>query len=80
MRQVGDGLVHFIGTLKKLTTPAALALLDRAADLPSRVDVNRAQPVGFWGMIGAMGDKDIQQGLGVLMELTKGLATLKTES
>jgi len=79
MRQIGDGLVHFIGILKKLTAPAALDLLDRAADLPARVDVSRAQPVGFWGMIGAMGDKEIQQGLGVLMELTKGLATLKTQ-
>jgi len=79
MRQIGDGLVHFIGILKKLTAPAALDLLDRAADLPARVDVDRAQPVGFWGMIGAMGDKDIQQGIGVLMELTKGLATLKAQ-
>jgi uncharacterized protein YjgD (DUF1641 family) len=80
MRQIGDGLVHFIGILKKLTAPAALDLLDRAAELPARVDVTRAQPVGLWGMIGAMGDTEIQQGLGVLMELTRGLATLKTLS
>lgn len=80
MRQIGDGLVHFIGILKKLTAPAALDLLDRAADLPARMDVSRAQPVGFWGVIGAMGDKEIQQGIGVLMELTKGLAMLKTET
>lgn len=79
MRQIGDGLVHFIGILKKLTVPASLDLLDRAAELPARVDVTHAQPVGFWGMIGAMGDKEIQQGLGVLMEITKGLATLKTQ-
>ena len=79
LRQIGDGLVHFIGILKKLTAPAALDLLDRAAELPARVDVTRAQPVGFWGAIGAMGDKEIQQGLGVLMELTRGLASLKTQ-
>jgi uncharacterized protein YjgD (DUF1641 family) len=30
-------------------------------------------------MLGAMGDKEIQEGLGVLMELTKGLAALKTQ-
>jgi hypothetical protein len=30
-------------------------------------------------MLGAMGDKEIQQGVGVLMELTKGLATLKAQ-
>jgi uncharacterized protein YjgD (DUF1641 family) len=79
MRQIGDGLVHFIGILKKLTAPAALELLDRAAELPARVDVSRAQPIGFWGAIAAMGDKEIQQGLGVLMELTRSLATLKTQ-
>ncbi|MFZ3048706.1 MAG: DUF1641 domain-containing protein, partial [Desulfatirhabdiaceae bacterium] len=79
MRQIGNGLVHFIGILKKLTTPEALDLLDRAADIPARVDFSQAQPIGFWGMMGAMGDKEIQQGLGVLMELTKGLATLKTQ-
>jgi len=78
MRQIGDGLVHLIGILKKLTSPAALELLDRAAELPAKLDIDRAQPVGFWGMIRAMGDKDVQQGLGVLMEITKGMAMLKT--
>jgi uncharacterized protein YjgD (DUF1641 family) len=79
MRQIGDGMVHVTGILKKLTAPAALDLLDRAAELPARVDVARARPVGLFGMLGAMGDKEIQEGLGVLMELTKGLAALKAQ-
>jgi uncharacterized protein YjgD (DUF1641 family) len=79
MRQIGDGMVHLTGILKKLTAPAALDLLDRAAELPARVDVARARPVGLFGMLGAMGDKEIQEGLGVLMELTKGLAALKAQ-
>ena len=39
LRQIGDGMVHLTGILKKLTAPAALDLLDRAAELPARVDV-----------------------------------------
>ena len=45
LRQIGDGMVHLTGILKKLTAPAALDLLDRAAELPARVDVSRARPV-----------------------------------
>jgi uncharacterized protein YjgD (DUF1641 family) len=77
MQQIGDGLVRLIGILKKLTAPAALDLLDRAADVPARVDVARARPIGMFGMLGAMGDREVQQGLGVLMELTRGLGVLK---
>jgi uncharacterized protein YjgD (DUF1641 family) len=79
LRQIGDGMVHLTGILKKLTAPAALDLLDRVAELPAGVDVSRARPVGLFGMLGAMGDKEIQEGLGVLMELTKGLAALKAQ-
>jgi uncharacterized protein YjgD (DUF1641 family) len=77
MQQIGDGLVRLTGILKKLTAPAALDLLDRAADVPARVDVSRARPIGMFGMLGAMGDREVQQGLGVLMELTRGLGVLK---
>jgi uncharacterized protein YjgD (DUF1641 family) len=78
MQQIGDGLVRLIGILKKLTAPAALDLLDRAAEVPARVDVSRARPIGMFGMLGALGDREVQLGLGVLMELTKGLGVLKT--
>lgn len=79
LQQVADGLVRMAGILKKLTAPKALDLLDRAADLPSRVNVGEARPVGVFGLLGAMGDNDVRQGMGVLLELTKGLATLRTQ-
>lgn len=79
LQQVADGLVRMAGILKKLTAPEALDLLDRAADLPSRVNVGEARPVGVFGLLGAMGDNDVRQGMGVLLELTKGLATLRTQ-
>jgi hypothetical protein len=74
---MGDGLVRLLGIVKKLTTPEALDLLARAADIPAGVDVSRAKPVGAFGLLGAMGDPDVKQGMGVLMELTRGLALLK---
>lgn len=77
MHQIGDGIVRLVGVLKRLTAPAAIDLLERAADVPARVDLSAARPVGLWGMVGAMGNPDVQKGLGVLMEFTKGLGALK---
>jgi uncharacterized protein YjgD (DUF1641 family) len=79
LQQTADGTVRLAGILKKLTAPEALDLLERSADLPSRVNIACAQAVGPWGMLRGMGDPQVQQGLGVLLELTKGLAVLKTQ-
>lgn len=75
--QIGDGLVSLIGVLKKLTSPATLEFLDKAAEIPERVDVRQAKPAGLLTLMSAMTDKEIQQGLGVVLELTRGLAVLK---
>jgi len=79
LQQVAEGVVRLAGILKKLAAPGALDLLDRAADLPARVDVSAAQAVGPWGMLRGMGDPQVQQGLGVLLEFTKGLAALRPQ-
>jgi uncharacterized protein YjgD (DUF1641 family) len=79
LQQVADGVARLAGILKKLTAPGALDLLDRAADLPARVDVSAAHAVGPWGMLRGMGDPQVQQGLGVLLEFTKGLAALRPQ-
>jgi len=77
LEQLGGSLVDLLGVAQKITTPEAMALLEKTAELPSKVDLSQAKPVGFWGLMGRMGDKEIKNGMGVLMELTKGLATLK---
>ncbi|MCU0591995.1 MAG: DUF1641 domain-containing protein [Desulfobacterales bacterium] len=79
LQQVAEGVVRLAGILKKLAAPGALDLLERAADLPARVDVSAARAVGPWGMLWGMGDPKVQQGLGVLLELTKGLAVLRPQ-
>ena len=79
LRQIGEGMVQIVDALKKLTEPTALDLLGRAAGLPAQVDVSRARPVGMFGLLGAMGDPDLRQGLGIVLELTRGLAVLKAQ-
>ena len=75
--QIGDGLVALLGLAQKLSNPQAQAFLGKMAALPSKVDLDKAKPVGLFGMLGALGSKEARQGLGVLMELTKAMGGLK---
>jgi uncharacterized protein YjgD (DUF1641 family) len=75
--QIGDGAVALLGLAKKLSDPAAAEFLEKITDLPSQVDLAGAKPVGPFGMLGALSSKEARQGLGVLMELTKAMGSLK---
>ena len=77
IEQIGDGAVALLGLAQKLSDPNAMAFLKKIADLPSRVDLDAAKPVGPFGMLGALSSKEARQGLGVLMELTKAMGALK---
>ena len=75
--KIGDGAVALLGLVKKLSDPEATDFLEKIADLPSKVDLAGAKPVGPFGMLGALSSKEARQGLGVLMELTKAMGSLK---
>jgi uncharacterized protein YjgD (DUF1641 family) len=75
--RIGDGAVTLLGLVKKLSDPVAIDFLEKIADLPSKVDLAGAKPVGPFGMLGALSSKEARQGLGVLMELTKAMGSLK---
>lgn len=75
--QIGDGLVALLGLAQKLGDPKAQAFLEKMASLPSKVNLEKAKPVGPFGMLGALSSKEARQGLGVLMELTKAMGDLK---
>ena len=75
--KIGDGAVALLGLAKKLSDPEATDFLEKIADLPSKVDLAGAKPVGPFGMLGALSGKEARQGLGVLMELTKAMGSLK---
>lgn len=48
-------------------------------DLPAKLDFSQAEDVGPFGMLRAASDKEVQTGLGVLLELTRGLSALKPD-
>jgi uncharacterized protein YjgD (DUF1641 family) len=75
--QIGDGAVALLGLAKKLSDPGATDFLEKIADLPSKIDLAGAKPVGPFGMLGALSSKEARRGLGVLMELTKAMGSLK---
>ena len=75
--EIGDGAVVALGLAKKLSDPKAAEFLEKMAALPSKVDLANVKPVGPLGMLGALGSKQAREGLGVLMELTKAMGTLK---
>ena len=75
--QIGDGLVALLGLAQKLSDPQATAFLQKMAELPSKVDLDKAKPIGPFGMLGALSSKEARKGLGVLMELTKAMGDLK---
>jgi uncharacterized protein YjgD (DUF1641 family) len=77
IEQIGDGAVALLGVAKKLSSPQAQAFMEKIAELPSRVDLSSAKPVGPFGMLGALSSREARQGLGVLMELTKAMGSLK---
>jgi len=75
--QIGDGAVAALGLAKKLSDPKAVEFLEKFAELPSKVDLAGAKPVGPFGMLGALSSREARQGLGILMELTKAMGSLK---
>ena len=75
--QIGDGLVALLGLAKKVTDPKAVALLERLAEVPSNVNLESAKGVGPFGLISACSNKEVKQGLGVLMELTRAMGKMK---
>ncbi len=75
--QIGDGAVVALGLARKLSDPKAAEFLEKIAELPSKIDLSGAKPVGPFGMLGVLSSKQAREGLGVLMELTKAMGELK---
>ena len=77
IEEIGDGLVAMLGLAKKITHPGTLALLEKFAELPGNLDLLSAKKVGPFGLLWATSNKEVKEGLGVLMELTKAMSNLK---
>ena len=75
--KIGDGAVVALGLAKKLSDPKAAEFLEKIAELPSKIDLSGAKPVGPFGMLSVLSSKEARAGLGVLMQLTKAMGELK---
>ncbi|MFP5223450.1 MAG: DUF1641 domain-containing protein [Acidobacteriota bacterium] len=74
---MGDSFVMLIGLLKKMSTPEMMALLEKLTDMPGNIDLANAKPVGMFGVVGALSDTEVKNGIGVAMEMVKALGKLK---
>lgn len=77
IEKIGDGAVAMLGLAKKFSDPQALAFLEKMAEMPGKIDLAKSKDVGPFGMLSRCGSSDIKKGLGVLMELTRVMGTLK---
>ncbi len=80
IEEIGNGVVTLLGLAKKLTDPQTIAFLEKVADLPAQVDLTISKDIGPLGFFSACSGKEVKAGLGVLMELTKGLGKLKNDN
>lgn len=77
IEQICQGLGKLADSLGNLTDPNAVDLFERASKIPGTLNLEDSKSTGPMAMLMAMKDQEIKQGLGVLLELTKGLSTLK---
>ena len=78
--QIGDGIVTLLGVTQKLSDPKAAEFLKKFAELPASMDLSKSKPVGPFGAIKASFNKDVRQGLGVIIELTKVMGQMKNNN
>ncbi len=74
---IGDGFVKMLGMAKNLTDPKTEELLEKLMDLPKNIDLKNSKPAGPGKLMTAGFDKELQAGLGVMLELTKAMGKLK---
>jgi uncharacterized protein YjgD (DUF1641 family) len=75
--RIGDSLVSLLKLTEKVADPQSLTFLEKIAEVPAQVDLTKSKKVGPLGLLRACSSPEVQQGLGVLMELTKGIGKIK---
>jgi len=75
--QIGDGMVAMLGLAKKISSPQAVSFMQKMAEIPLRVDLSSTRKIGPFGLMSAGCNKEVKEGLGVLIELTKAMGKLK---
>lgn len=75
--RIGDGLVALLGLTEKLSDPSIISFLHRATDMLSEMDLESSKQAGPCTMASALFNREIREGLGVMIQLTKAMGMLK---
>ena len=80
IEQISDGLVAMLKLGKKMSDPGTMAFLEKIAAIPGGVDLQNSRKVGPLGMLAAGFDDEVQEGLGVMLALTRAIGQMKTNA
>ena len=80
IEQISDGFVALLGLGKKLADPKTMNFLEKLTEIPATLDLETCKDCGPFGMVWATGNKEVKQGLGILIELAKGMGRLKSQN
>ena len=69
LAQLKDGIVPILETVRQMTQPEVLKMLDEVAAVLHRAD--ELEPVGAFGLAGASQDADVQRGIAVMIEILR---------
>lgn len=78
--KIGDGMVALLGLAKKFSEPQTLAILEKLTAVPGNVDLENSRKTGPFKMMSAGFNSEVKEGLGVVIELTKAMGRIKTDS
>lgn len=71
VRDFSESIVQILDTVRNVTQPDVLELANEATDVLHHAE--DVKPVGPLGVVGAVGDRDVQKGLGVALEILRHL-------
>ncbi len=80
--------INAVEPLLKTTIPQIIGFFDELeqrgmlsifTEVPSKIDFRNTKDIGVVGLLKALSDPEMRAGLGVLVELTKGLSAIKRE-
>lgn len=69
VREFGEAVVKILDTVRAMTQPEVLAIVDQAGTVLKQAD--SAEPIGIVGMVRASRNEDVQKGMAVMMEMLK---------
>lgn len=71
VRALGDNVVTILETVRAATQPPVLAIAAETTDALNEAD--KATPTGFYGVVKAMREDDVRNGMGAILAMLRGL-------